>query len=186
LFVSRKHGESGFFSRAMPLTIHMCQEASSTYRLVTSFRTNWNFFNLPSLSLTNRAISESTFPVLKTHALRAFLRTNTEPKVSSFIRLNKIVFSMFLRLTQISFGSYIASHILSVYSSYAVCFYFSTSLIKFVSFIASFVLRLQFVFEFVILETQSNYTTLSGPDTYYLLRIVTTQVARLHRVVTIS
>jgi hypothetical protein len=130
----------------MSLTVHMCQEVSSTYRLVTSFRTNWNFFSLPSLSLTNRAINESAFLVLKTDALRVFLRTNTEPKVSSslriiqfvltaqpvrFIRLNKIVFSTFLRLAQISFDSYTASHILSVYSSYTVRDV--SSIIKFVS-----------------------------------------------------
>jgi hypothetical protein len=84
LFVSRKHGESGFFSRAMSPTIHMCQEASSTYRPVTSFLTNWNFFTLSSLFLTNRTISESAFLVLKTHPFRAFLRTNTESKVSTF------------------------------------------------------------------------------------------------------
>jgi hypothetical protein len=71
----------------------------------------WNFFNLPSLSLRNRAISESAFLVLKTHALQAFLRTNTEPQFSSFLRLNQLVLtaqpvgsygstSAFLRLNQ--------------------------------------------------------------------------------------
>jgi hypothetical protein len=133
----------------MPLTAHMCQEANSTYRRVTSLLINWNLFTflLPFI-----------FLVLKTQALRAFLRTNTERKVSLF---------------------------LSVYSSYTARFYVSTSLIKFVLFIVSFVFRLHFTFEFVILETRSSYTAHGCPYSYCLLSIVTTRVTLLHRIVTI-
>jgi hypothetical protein len=116
----------------MSLTVYMYQEAFSTYRLVTPFLTNWNFLNLPSLSLTNRAYSESAFLVLKTHASRAFLRTNTEPKVSSFIRLNKIVFSTFLRLRDQYRFIYRESHSVRIQFIHSSC-YVSSSIIKFVS-----------------------------------------------------
>jgi hypothetical protein len=65
LFVSGKHGESEFFPRAMPPTVHMCvTRLLVAYLRVTSFITSKNFFTLPSLFPRKSVINESASPVL--------------------------------------------------------------------------------------------------------------------------
>jgi hypothetical protein len=115
----------------MSLTVHMCQEASSTYRLVTSFRINWNFLNLPSFSLTNRAITR--FPRAQNTRLTSFppYEHGAESQFVYTTEQDRLQYVFTSHTDQFRF-IYCQSHSVRIQFIHSSC-YVSISIIKFVS-----------------------------------------------------